>query len=368
VLERLCEKGDHLNKAQLNPGLRYIVREPIGRGRWKEVYRAVVRGEWHDRALARFIEAPDGVEFFDEIRLLLDPERGQLENVAQLYRAFKGDDGHLYLEEELLYRPLEALAPLKMVDRFFRIARDLCKGLASLHSHNWVHRDLKLDNCGIDHSGTAKIFDLGSVTSEGGTVKGTTLTRAPELFVADAKCTKASDVWAMGAVLFALRTGGDYPFVTKGEARTRPPNGEARKHFDLMAQERASDPNGETHLRTRIGEEFPNGSGVLISNMLSFDPDKRPTAAECAERWGDLLRPWIPAQQVESVDVEKRVFQDIVAYLNAVLRGSAAMSSFQWARVLTAMEKIEPKLDPAQTSTWNELRNKIAVMRESVAV
>jgi hypothetical protein len=102
--------------------------------------------------------------------------------------------------------------------------------------------------------------------------------------------------------------------------------------------------------------------------MLSFDPDKQPTAAECAERWGDLLRPWIPAQQVESVDVEKRVFQDIVAYLNAVLRGSAAMSSFQWARVLTAMEKIEPKLDPAQTSTWNELRNKIAVMRESVAV
>ena len=147
-----------MSTAQPNPGSPYIVKERLGRGRWKEVYRAVVRGEWHDRALAKFIEEPGGVEFFDEIKSLL-AAWGQLENVAQLYRAFKGADGDLYLEEELLYRPLEALAPLKMVDRFFRIARDLCNGLASLHHLNWVHRDLKLDNCGIDHFGTAKIFD-----------------------------------------------------------------------------------------------------------------------------------------------------------------------------------------------------------------
>ena len=115
-----------MNKAQPNPGRRYIVREPIGRGRWKEVYRAVVRGEWHDRALARFIQEPRGIDFFNEIKLLVNSEtRGQLENVAQLYKVFKGDDGDLYIEEELLYRPLEVLAPLKMVDRFFRIARDL---------------------------------------------------------------------------------------------------------------------------------------------------------------------------------------------------------------------------------------------------
>jgi len=83
-------------------------------------------------------------------------------------------------------------------------------------------------NCGIDHFGTAKIFDLGSVTSEGRTIRGTVLSRAPELFAQGATCTKASAVWAMGAVLFALRTGGDYPFVTRHEVRTKPAGGVAR--------------------------------------------------------------------------------------------------------------------------------------------
>ena len=274
-----------MSKAQPNPGKGYIVREQLGKGRWKEVYRAVVRGEWHDRALARFIKQPTYLELFEEIKLLLpDARQASLENVAQLYRVFKGEDGDIYLEEELLYRPLESLAPLKMVDEFFGIARDLCKGLASLHGAGRVHRDLKLDNCGIDHFRTAKIFDLGSVTSEGGTVKGTTLSRAPELFAANARCTKASDVWAMGAVLFALRTGGNYPFVAKEEAKARPQNdGAARKRLDKMVRDRASDPKSDSELQEHIKEEFPNGSGKLMMAMLQFEAAMRPTADQCAK-------------------------------------------------------------------------------------
>lgn len=354
--------------ARPNPGSRYIVRERLGRGRWKEVYRAVVRGEWHDRALARFIEEPGGTEFFDEIKSLLDSAaRGQLDNVARLFKAFKGDDGVLYLEEELLYRPLEALAPLKMVDRFFRIARDLCNGLASLHRLNWVHRDLKLDNCGVDHFGTAKIFDLGSVTSDGASVKGTTLTRAPELFAADPKCTMPSDVWAMGAVLFALRTGGHYPFVTKGEARNRPVDGSPRDAFDKMVQGRASKQNAEDVLRASIKEEFPNGSGQLMSDMLNFDPSNRPNAAECTQRWNALLKPWSP-QQAEEIDETEREFQDISAYLNAVLGGSAGMSSLQSERIASAIEKLGPNLDTAKTAMLQELWKKVREMRETVPV
>jgi serine/threonine protein kinase len=360
-----------MSKAQPNPGQRYIVRELLGRGRWKEVHRAVVRGEWHDRALARFIEEPNAVQLFDEIKLLLSSgDKGPLENVAQLYRVFKGDDGDIYLEEELLYRPLESLAPLKMVDQFFGIARDLCNGLASLHEVGRVHRDLKLDNCGIDHSRSAKIFDLGSVTSEGGSVKGTTLSRAPELFAAGARCTKASDVWAMGAVLFALRTGGDYPFVTKEEVRSRPHDGAARERFDKMVQGLASDPKSEAVLQNRIKEEFPNGSGRLMSDMLQFNPDQRPTAAECSERWRTLLRPYMPApvQPSKEVDISETVFQDIVAYLNAALTGTAGMSSLQWERTIRAVEQLEPKLAPSRVAELHELTRRVAEMRQSVAV
>lgn len=359
-----------MTKTQPNPGHGYIVRERLGRGRWKEVYRAVVRGEWHDRALARFIEQPDAIELFDEIKLLFQLTSA-LKNVARLYPPFKGDDGDVYIPEELLYRPIETLAPLKMVDQFFRIAHDLCSGLASLHQLDRVHRDLKLDNCGIDHFGVAKIFDLGSVTSEGGRVKGTTLSRAPELFRPDARCTKQSDVWAMGAVLYALRTGGDYPFVTRDEAKSRPLDGEAREKFDKMVLERAHDPKAESVLRLRISEEFPNGSGQLLSRMLDFDPASRPPASECAEEWLKLLRPWISATApatVEQVDAKTVISEDIVAYLTAVLRGTAEMSSLQWERVLSAIEKLERsgQLEEAKMSRLQELRRSVGERRQSV--
>jgi serine/threonine protein kinase len=355
-----------MNKPQPNPGDRYIVKERLGQGRWKEVYRAVVRGEWRDRALARFIEEPSGTALYDEIKLLLE-SRNQLPNVAALYNVFKGADGKLYLEEELLYRPIEALAPLQMVDRFYRIARDLFKGLNSLHQLNRVHRDLKLDNCGIDHSGAAKIFDLGSVTSEGKSVKGTTLSRAPELFAADATMTKASDVWALGAVLFALRTGGNYPFVTKEEARTRPPDGLERQGFDQMVQERATHPKAVEELRERIKRDFPNGSGSLMYEILSFDPAKRPTAGLCAERWDTLLRSWTAMRPMGEATSAERDFEDTVAYLNAVLRGSAAMSSLQWARATSAIESLEPRLDDAKKKlALQDLRRRVKEMLESV--
>jgi serine/threonine protein kinase len=358
-----------MRKPLPNPGKDFIVHEQLGKGRWKEVWRVVVRGEWRDMALARFIEEPKAMELFDEIKFLLPGgKKGPLENVARLYSAFKGEDGDIYLLEELLYRPLENLAPLMMVDEFYGIARDLCVGLTSLHRRGRVHRDLKLDNCGIDHFGTAKIFDLGSVTSEGGTVKGTTLSRAPELFDTNAKCTKQSDVWAMGAVLFALRTGGNYPFVTKEEARKRPQGGTARDRFDKMVRGLASDPKSEDALQKRILLAFPNGSGRLMSDMLRFDPAKRPTAAQCAERWRNHLRPWVPAPAPQNVNEVDTAFQDTMGYLRAFLSGTTEMSPRQWARTVTAIEELEQKLDTTKSSELTELRRKVMEMRQSVTV
>ncbi len=256
-----------------------------------------------------------------------------------------------------------------MVDEFFGIARDLCTGLASLEKARKIHSDLKLDNCGIDHFGNAKIFDLGSITSEGGTVKGTTLSRAPELFLEGAKCTKASAVWAMGAVLFALRTGGDYPFVTKDEVRTRPHGGVARERFDKMVRGLARDPKSESMLQERIKQEFSNGSGKLMLDMLRFDASKRPTAAECVERWQSLLRHWIPPMAVQRVSEMETDFEDLKAYLKAVASGTAEMSSRQWERAVAAIETLKKrKLDAAKLSTLHELGQKVRGMRESAAV
>src|SRR5271165_5856942 len=107
-----------MSQKQLAPGHGYIVRERLGRGRWKEVYRAVYKQEWHDRALALFIEQPSTEKLLEELSILHRLTESQPQNVARIFGPFKGDDGQVYLAEELLRRPLEALSPLRNGEQF----------------------------------------------------------------------------------------------------------------------------------------------------------------------------------------------------------------------------------------------------------
>ncbi len=219
----------------LNPGHGYIIRELLGAGYWKQVHRAVVKGEWRDKALLTYKREMNPAALVAELRPVLQLAKLQPppENIALVDEIFVGDDGRAYIVEELLYQPLDRIGPLAASERFLRIARDLCAGLSVLHGMKLVHRDLKLDNCGIDYSDRAKIFDLGNVTSEGSEVKGTIISRAPELFAAEGSPhTRPADIWALGAVLFALKEGG-YPFVSQWEVRDRPRDGDERADFGL---------------------------------------------------------------------------------------------------------------------------------------
>ena len=173
----------------------------------------------------------------------------------------------------------------------------------------------------------------------------------------------------MGAVLFALRTGGNYPFVAKEEAKARPQNdGAARKRFDKMVRDRASDPKSDSELQERIKDEFPNGSGKLMMAMLQFEAAKRPTADQCAKEWGTHLRPWIPPMPAEEITDIETEFQDTECFLQAFLMGTTEMSSRQWERASAAVDTLEQKLDGAKSSKLIELRRKVAEIRQSAAV
>ncbi len=350
------------NNGKLNPGHGYVVRELLGKGQWKMVYRAVKRGEWRDFALATFIAPPSAKQFYEELRLLLDPKQmakvSNLQNVARQYGAFRGDDERFYLVEELLYRPLTAFSPLRGGDEFFQMATDLCVGLASLHSVDFIHRDLKLDNCGVDHQDRAKIFDLGSATSEGSTVVGTILTRAPELFIADRNCTKESDVWALGAVLFALRTG-NYPFVLSDEAKGKPNLDDSRRNeFNAEVRKRATKPQSESSLQQRIRSNFPVHVAPILSEMLCFDPARRPRAVDVASRFASNHRTWLPAPSHQADDV--RLATEILYFLQAVAGNEARMSPRQWAQTADAIDELEKKrADSGLIQQLRDLQGKI---------
>ncbi|HWD82651.1 MAG TPA: serine/threonine-protein kinase, partial [Kribbella sp.] len=129
-----------------------------------------------------------------------------------------------------------------------------------------VHRDIKPDNLLIDADSSVKIADFGIARSPAdpaitasGLIPGTSLYLAPERALGN-PATPASDVYALGCVLYQLLTGHP-PF-------------EADNPTEIMSQHVEAEPV--------IPDDLPPSLADLLRRMLSKDPDDRPSTAEVA--------------------------------------------------------------------------------------
>ncbi len=102
------------------------------------------------------------------------------------------------------------------------IARQLCEGLAEAHRNQVIHGDLKSNNiiltANVDGSTRAVITDFGLArkpessqrTMQTGPLGGTPDYMAPELWRGE-KASTASDIYALGVILYELVSGGRPP-------------------------------------------------------------------------------------------------------------------------------------------------------------
>mmetsp|Transcript_3718 Transcript_3718/g.9334 ORF Transcript_3718/g.9334 Transcript_3718/m.9334 type:complete len:532 (+) Transcript_3718:177-1772(+) len=86
--------------------------------------------------------------------------------------------------------------------------RQVIAGIEAVHAADLVHRDLKLENIGIDFKGGIKLLDFGLAGDIRGkdaleTQCGTMVYSAPEL-LGDAPYGKQVDIWSIGIVLYSL--------------------------------------------------------------------------------------------------------------------------------------------------------------------
>lgn len=112
-------------------------------------------------------------------------------------------------------------------DELWQLIADVSAGLAYLHQHDVVHRDIKPDNILQDTSGNYLISDFGlskkmrstlrkaSARSNADNSSGTIGYMAPEMFTANPTPVKATDIWALGASIYELATG-EMPFCGQG--------------------------------------------------------------------------------------------------------------------------------------------------------
>jgi hypothetical protein len=140
-------------------------------------------------------------------------------NAVAVYDAGEGD-GYLYLVMELVDGPSLAtrLADEGRLDtpEALRITDRVLAALGAAHAAGIVHRDVKPGNILLSSSGGVKLADFGiakrlddmasDLTSSGQFV-GTPKYLAPEQ-VAGARPTPATDLYAVGVVLYEMLTGG----------------------------------------------------------------------------------------------------------------------------------------------------------------
>ncbi len=202
-------------------------------------------------------------------------------NIARCYAAgILSDAGELYLLLELvrgtgLHTMLRSEGPFEP-RRAVRLAKQIASGLQVAHGAGVVHRDLKPDNVLVIDPGTpgerVKLVDFGIAKAlEDGvartmTIAGTPEYMAPEQFEPGRALDATVDLYALGALLFALLTG-------------QPPH----KGESVAAVRAQHSGDGELGPRPSVRrkelESLP-ALDLLVASLLSGSPSKRPASAD----------------------------------------------------------------------------------------
>jgi tRNA A-37 threonylcarbamoyl transferase component Bud32 len=173
------------------------------------------------------------------------------------------------------------------------IAAAMAEALAEAHRHGVLHRDLKPDNVLVDRNGRVRVLDFGIAENvhsdeqppssrlptervELGPVvtglAGTPRYMAPEQWN-EATCTGATDVWALGVILFQMLSGGRHPFTSQ-------------RGIDALAA--AVLHPADNVAIDALGEATP-ALASLVVDCLRKDPSLRPSADVVATELRSLL-------------------------------------------------------------------------------
>lgn len=148
------------------------------------------------------------------------------------------------------------------------------QGLAYLHKQGILHRDLKADNLLVDHHGTCKISDFGTVRRsediyanvENMSVQGSIFWMAPEVVSLSRKGYSAKvDIWSLGCVVLEM-LAGRRPWSDE----------EAMQAMFKIGAERRAPPVPQDVKLSKPAAHF-------LRNCFEIDPDKRPTASRLLE-------------------------------------------------------------------------------------
>jgi tetratricopeptide (TPR) repeat protein/tRNA A-37 threonylcarbamoyl transferase component Bud32 len=272
----------------------YRILSEIGRGGMGAVYLAErADGQYEQRVALKLIKRGMDTEqvlarFRSERQILASLDHP---HIARLLDGGSTDEGVPFFAMEYIEgEPIDAYADrqdLSVEDRI-RLFLHVCAAVAYAHQHLVVHRDIKPLNILVTPDGTPKLLDFGiaKVLHDGADEATSTVTgmrlltpeyASPEQ-VEGQHATTASDVYALGVVLYELLTGRS-PY----RLRSRAP-------LDVVVAVRTTDPErpsvaGSTD---KIRRRLRGDLDVILLTALRKEPTRRyPSVEQFA---GDLRR------------------------------------------------------------------------------
>jgi len=154
-----------------------------------------------------------------------------------------------------------------------QLFKDICSGIAYIHSMDIVHRDLKCENLLMTRDNRVKIADFGfarfCTDQESGrrvlsrTYCGSAAYAAPEILRGQPYNPKMYDVWSMGCVLFII-VCSSMPFDDSNVKKMLKAQTEKKIHFP-----------------SRVRGQISHLCQALLLRMLEVDVTKRATVDQC---------------------------------------------------------------------------------------
>jgi serine/threonine protein kinase len=324
LLRTAIEHGSSQALAPLLPKLRYFgdyeLVEEIARGGMGVVYRA--KQVSLDRTVALKMMRPGLLSTPSEIQQFLSEARTAAglrhPNIVAIHEAGEFDGLHYFSMDFVEGPNLAAVVrggPLSPVEAA-RYVQILAETVHYAHTRGILHRDLKPSNVLVDAGGRPHITDFGlarrldsdSTITGSGTIVGTPAYMPPEQASGQTRnITAASDVYALGAILYELLTG-EPPF-------------RAGSQLEIVRMVMETEPVRPRSLNPAVDV----GIEAICLRCLAKEPAKRFQSA--AELAGDLKR-FLEGEPVHS-RIQRR---------SAYTRGQRRWTNrYIWIPLLTAV-------------------------------
>ncbi|KAK1273456.1 Cyclin-dependent kinase F-4 [Acorus gramineus] len=277
---------------------RYKIIKEVGDGTFGSVWRAINKQTGEVVAIKKIKRKYYSWEECMNLREVKSLRRMNHPNIIKLKEVFRENDVLYFVFEYMEYNLYQLM---KDRGKLFSEAevRNWCfqifQALAYMHQHGYFHRDLKPENILVTKD-VIKIADFGlarEICSQPPYTEyvSTRWYRAPEVLLQSSVYGSAVDMWAMGAIMAELFTLQPlFPGASEVD--------EIYKICSVIGSPNQNSWLEGLNLANAIKYQFPQFASVplpvlipsasgdaidLISLMCSWDPRKRPTAAEALQ-------------------------------------------------------------------------------------